>query len=194
MTCQNCGADMNENDAFCPSCGARNAPVPSDSGGLQEMSGPVRERKKKVNVRGIIYAVLGVVVAVMAVYELVQANKTDYIGSVKQYYTPFEEIGYTGTCGQVFGRYMPEADWTVREDGGSGLVKVRGPFGAASELEVSITVEPVEGEKDMAYYNVVSGVLDGEFLSRDEVLNGMALMWDAYSADLTREEFEEYYG
>ena len=207
MTCQNCGTALAASDAYCPNCGARTVP-PGDSGGgpeagrpghdltsgLQEITGPTRERKKKVNIGGILSIIGSVIVAVLIIYTLVQSGQTDWVGSVKEYYSPFENVGYEYTCGQVFGRYMPQAQWSESVNGDSARVTVHGPLLAASEFEVRFDVEKVQGEKDQAYYSVVSGMVDGEVLSSTETLEAMALMWDAYAEGWTKAEFEEIYG
>lgn len=191
---------MTEGAAFCPNCGARNDPGPAlgvpptdPAGGLQETSGAVRERKKKVNIKGIAYGVLALVVGVYLIYALVQSGKTDYVGSVKQYYKPFESLGYSYTCGQVFGRYMPNADWSVSENDNGARVTVSGPFLDASTFEVRFDVEPMQNDDDRAYYSVASGMVDGEVASKEETSSIMAFMWEAYDEGLTLEEFDALY-
>lgn len=210
MKCEHCGTEVVQGDQFCPNCGAGLSPAseeapPGDAGagsnpgrdrisGLEEVAPPTRERKKKLDWKGILYAVLAVVVLVVAIYSCAMDGKMDYVGSVKEYYTPFASLGVDYTCGQVFGRYMPEARWSATEANGVGRVTVSGPLWGAETFEVRFDAEPVPNEEGQAYYSVASGMYDTEILTPEETLQIMETMWEAYDADWTYDDYEMYYG
>lgn len=206
MTCPQCGTDVPDGSAFCRNCGAdlqtlQQAGASSSGAGgngasvLSEVNAATKERKEKnwPKVKAIISLVVAIVVIGVWIYACSIDGKINYVRSVQEHFTPFIEVGVDYTCGEVLGRYMPDAKWSSSESDGIGHVTVSGPILEASELEIQFDVEQFQDNDEKAYYSVVSGILDGQIMSAPETVEVMATLWDAYDAGLSLQEFEDYY-
>lgn len=199
MFCYKCGAQISEGAAFCHKCGAKiaqmdaapgpaaPAPVPPETPRTNDIP-PAAAKEKKSKKPLIIFGVIGLAVLAIAAVAFVALNwegKTDYEATVRAY-TPYAKSqGMPYTCGEVFDRYIPNAEWNVRTSDDVAYVDISGiAKGIGKELSVTIRVE-VEG--DVARMEPVAVRLDGEKRPED-VFFALFLAYDNREKDLSNIE------
>lgn len=187
MFCHKCGAKTIEGAEFCQKCGAKlvvdipvEQPVETPPNNQVQQSAadprvdPVQQPAlTKMNTSGkkksklpIIIGITGVViVAAIVLVVLNWGGKADYEATVRAY-TPYATSqGMPYTCGEVFDKYVPDADWKVRESGDVHYVDISG-IAKGAEREITVTVQ-VEAEEDRAVMKPASVKLDGAELSEN---------------------------
>ncbi len=186
MFCPKCGTKAIDGAEFCQKCGTKlitdepvkpSAEMPSVDSvqptNPSQQPNPVQPpdpspvnqtpKKKKSKRPVIIGAIIATVVLVaIVVVVLIWSGRIDYEAVVRAY-TPYQDSAdMPYTCGEVFDRYIPEAEWTVRESDGIHLVDIGGTLkGADQEALITIQME-VDEKMELVKMELVSLTLDGK--------------------------------
>ncbi|MDE7245136.1 MAG: zinc ribbon domain-containing protein [Oscillospiraceae bacterium] len=171
MFCQKCGARAIDGAEFCQKCGAKlvadtSAEQPTVSQATQvhqptsSQTNSMSTDKKKSKLPVIIGAVAAVVVLAIVFVVLNWEDKIDYVATVRAYEPLSSSQGLPYTCGEVFDKYIPNAEWDVRKSDDEVFVDISGTAtGADSELLITIQIEEAE---DHAIMKPASVKLNGE--------------------------------
>lgn len=95
MFCAKCGKKIDDDSAFCPSCGQKtNAPVEAESPsrGVPEKAAPFEKMKNKMPLIGIAIAFVAVVAVVFGIVKVIGGSKFGRTFSEKLFAMPWEEI------------------------------------------------------------------------------------------------------
>jgi len=153
--CKQCGAQILDDAYTCPMCGAE-----------QTESQPIESKRKSGKpfiIIGIILGVIAIVFAGMVIRER-QERENMYIGMIRDH-TP-----YTGrkalasyTCGEVFDRYILDAEWEVKLGDTTNYLTVSGTAkGKNTNLGKTIS--------DLAITMILEDLKDGTFsFNLDEI-------------------------
>lgn len=189
MFCPKCGTKAIEGAEFCQKCGAKLItdsavqPTPiSPVQHIQSQSADLSAKKKSKKLPIILGAVVLVVAAIIFIV-LNREDKIDYEANVRAY-TPYANSqGLPYTCGEVFDKYIPDAKWTVREEGkDAAVVDVSGtPKGMDTEIRISLRME-INGDQFLV--RSISVDLDGEDVSED-VFFAFFVAYDEKLGDLS---------
>lgn len=206
MYCHKCGAKAIESAEFCQKCGAKlivdipvEQPVVTAQNNQVQQSAadsrvdpvqqpvlaPMNASGKRKSKLPIIIGIIGVIVVAAVLVALNWEGKADYEATVRAY-TPYaESYGMPYTCGEVFEKYVPDADWKVRESGDVHYVDISG-IAKGSDRELTMTVQ-VEAEEDRAVMKPTSVKLDGAELSENAFF-ALFVAYDEKDDDLSHIE------
>lgn len=175
MFCQQCGAQIPDNAAFCPNCGARMAQQtvgmqgqgmpdmgqqiqPQAYAGQQAQTPPGKKKSKKVP---IIIAAVVAFAAVVLVVALNWNGQVNYVESVQQW-TPFAQSqGLPYTMEEVLNRYLLSPEWEESGEKDVHSVSVSGKMnGKEGELSFTFQVREDPDNPDLASFKIVAAAVD----------------------------------
>lgn len=150
---------------------------------------PVKKKSKApLIILVVVLALLLIAAAVVTAVVFAVRNwegETDYEATVRAY-TPYAKSqGMPYTCGEVFDRYIPDAEWNVRASDDMAYVDISGTA-KGTDKKLSVTIR-VEDEGDLARMEPVSIKLDGEKRPED-VFFVLFLAYDNKERDLSHIE------
>lgn len=166
MFCHKCGNQIADGSAFCSKCGAkqsadvdvREITATESPNIMQSQTKPDNAKKKKSRKLPIILGVAVLVIAVVIFVALNWEGKTNYEATVRAYAPYANSQGLPYTCGEVIDKYIPDAEWKIRQSGEIVYVDISG-IAKGTEKELVIAIQ-VETKDDRAFIDPIAVKVD----------------------------------